>query len=104
MALYYSLHIYKCKADLVLDQVFKNGIKIHKETKEKLARDLELQLVQTQDVLSMWGWIRGKAGINDQYERIVERLGIKDKLPITDSGKISSKASDLEEHNHLSVY
>jgi DNA polymerase I-like protein with 3'-5' exonuclease and polymerase domains len=95
-----SAHL-QCKADLVLDQIYKNGIKIHKETKEKLARDLELQLVQTQDVLSMWGWIRGKAGINDQYERIVTRLGIKDKLPLTDSGKISSKASDLEEHNHL---
>ena len=95
-----SAHI-QVKGDLVLDQIYKNGIGIDLESKSALANQLETQLAHINERLCMWGIVDGKSGSQGQYERAVARLGIIDKLPTTATGKVSSKASDLEPFQYI---
>lgn len=94
-------HHTQVKGDLALNQIYKNGLGVDLEAKDKLSKELEIQVSNTSERLAMWGIVRGKKGIQDMYERAVTRLGIADKLPRTDSGKISSKGSDLKYYKHI---
>lgn len=95
-----TAHI-QVKGDLVLSQCHINGIGVDLEAKNKLAQELEKEISNIGDRLYTWGIVRGKPGINDQYERVIKRLGLEPKLPKTDSGKISSKGSDLEPYQYI---
>lgn len=95
-------HHIQIKGDLVLDQIYKNGIEIDLEACNALKNTYELKVSTYAKRLAMWGLVRGKAGISDAFERALIRLGIADKLPKTASGKTSSSYDDLIEYRHMS--
>ena len=89
-------HDIQVKGALALSHIYKNGIGFDLEKRDEWLHNVNLEMEKHANVLASWGWVRGKKGIKDQFERVVDMLGIKDKLPLTDSGVISSKAEDLE--------
>lgn len=95
-----SAHI-QVKGDLALDQIYKNGIGVDLTAKDKLAQEFETEISHIDERLAQWGIVKGKKGSQEQYERAVLRLGIADKLPRTETGKISSKAGDLEPFTYI---
>ena len=44
--------------------------------------DVDKKMGVERDILASWGWVRGRKGVNAQYVRICEQIGIKDKLPM----------------------
>lgn len=89
-------HDIQVKGALALSHIYKNGIGFDLEKRDEWLHNVNLEMEKHANVLASWGWVRGKKGIKDQFERVVDMLGIKDKLPLTESGVISSKAEDLE--------
>jgi DNA polymerase I-like protein with 3'-5' exonuclease and polymerase domains len=60
-------------------------------------KDINKELNNVSERLSMWGWVRGQKGIKDRYAKIMDDLNLSHKLPRTEDGSISSKRDDLEE-------
>jgi DNA polymerase-1 len=89
-------HDIQAKGALALSHIYKNGIGFDLEKRDEWLHSVNLEMEKHANVLASWGWVRGKKGIKDVFERIVDMLGIKDQLPRTESGVISSKSEDLE--------
>lgn len=89
-------HDIQVKGALALSHIYKNGIKVDLERRDALVATLQKEMENYSNILATYGWVRGRKGIKDQFERILDLLDIKDKLPLTESGGISSKADDLE--------
>ena len=84
------------KGDLALTHMYKNGIGFDLSQRDEWLEGVDEQMQVQRDVLASWGWVRGKKGIKDVYERIVTKLGIADRLPRSEkSNDLSSKADDL---------
>jgi len=96
-----SAHI-QVKGEWALSNIFKNGIGFDLPMKDEWLDKANQSLTVLQDRLAMWGWIRGQKGLKERYERIINLLGLADKLPRTDSGGISSKGDDLEPYRNIS--
>jgi DNA polymerase I-like protein with 3'-5' exonuclease and polymerase domains len=90
-------HDIQIKGDLALNHIRKNGIGIDLKTKDEILSELDAQLEGAADVLATWGWVRGLKGLQQRYEQALEYAGIKDLLPRTANGDVSSKSDDLKE-------
>lgn len=88
-------HDIQVKGDWALDCIYKNGIGFDLQAKSVLVEDATKTLINLQDKLAMWGYVRGKPGINDIFDDILKNLGIYDDLPKTDTGKVSKSSEDL---------
>jgi len=88
-------HDIQVKGDLALNHIRKNGIGFDLASRDKWLVGIKQELNKHANILASWGWVRGRKGIKDVYTSIVERLGIVDQLPRTESGDLSSKADDL---------
>ena len=88
----------QAKGDLALLHMHKNGIGFDLEQRDKWVENLDKEISKHSNILASWGWVRGKKGVNDVYESIIDRLGIANALPRTASGVVSSKADDLEQY------
>jgi DNA polymerase I-like protein with 3'-5' exonuclease and polymerase domains len=91
-------HDIQAKGDLALLHMHKNGIGFDLEQRDKWVENLDKEISKHSNILASWGWVRGKKGVNDVYESIIDRLGIANALPRTASGVVSSKADDLEQY------
>jgi len=89
------------KGDLALKHVYRNGIGFDLEKRDEWIIGMRDKLQVQADVLATWGWVRGVKGINTRFESILDRLGIKGKLPLTESGCISSSRDDLEPYDNF---
>lgn len=89
-------HDIQVKGDWALDCIYKNGIGFDLSAKADLVESATKELDVLQDRLAMWGYVRGKPGINGIFEDILKTLGIYDKLPKTATGKPSSASDDLD--------
>jgi DNA polymerase-1 len=87
-------HDIQVKGDWALKQIYKNGIGFDLEARDAWLKDVDSKLETQANILASWGWVRGKKGIKDQYEKVIDLLGIS--LPRTESGEMSSKSDDLE--------
>lgn len=87
------------KGAVALDQIYKNGIKLDLEARDKWLANINKQMEVEADILATYGWVRGKKGIKDIYENIIHYLDLHNVLPRTEDGSISSKREDLEQYN-----
>jgi len=83
------------KGDLALFHIRKNGIGFDLEAREQWLSKFSSNIEPVKDRLATWGWVRGMKGLKERYERIVTHIGLKDLLPRTEDGSISSKYDDL---------
>lgn len=89
-------HDIQAKGDLALLHIYKNGIGFDLSQRDKWLKHIDKEMEKHSNVLASWGWVRGKKGIKDDYERIITRLGLSDILPRSSkSNDLSSKAEDL---------
>lgn len=84
------------KGNYALQRIYKNGIGFDLPRKEKWLEEANEKMFKLQEHLSMYGWVRGAPGVNDRMESILEQIGIADKLPKTETGKISSSVKHLQ--------
>ena len=94
-------HHIQVKGDLALYHIYKRGIGFDLSRKEDWLKEQDKTLFSLQERLANWGWVRGVKGVNDRFEEILKFLGIADKLPITDTGSISSKSDDLSQFRDI---
>lgn len=93
-------HNIQVKGDLALNNVYKNGIGVDLLAVSTKVAELNNEMDIYRKRLATWGYVQGKPGINDRYEMIMDKIGLKDKLPVSGtSGKLSSKTSDLEKYS-----
>lgn len=91
-------HDIQVKGELALTHIRKNGIGFDLPSKYEWLAEKNTQLDTLAERLGTWGWVRGVKGIKQRYEHIMEYIGLKDKLPRTEDGSLSSKREDLEEY------
>ncbi len=84
---------------VALQQVYKNGIGLDQEKREKYLEEKNKLLEINQEILASEGWIRGVKGANQQFNEIVDYLELD--LPKTENGDYSSKAEDLEQYGNI---
>lgn len=95
-------HHIQVKGDLALDCIYKNGLGFDQSAAKARLSELELDLSTIRQRLATWGYVQGRAGISEQYERIVKQLGIYEQLPKSEkTGKPSQKANDLQQYSNL---
>jgi len=95
-------HHIQVKGALALDDIHKNGLGFDLEAARERLAELEGSLSIIKQRLAMWGYVQGRAGISEQYERIVKQLGIYDELPKSEkTGKPSQKSDDLQPYINL---
>jgi DNA polymerase I-like protein with 3'-5' exonuclease and polymerase domains len=94
-------HDIQVKGDLALSHITKNGIGFDLARKEEWLAEQDRKLHELQERLANYGWVRGVKGVNERFEDILEWLEIKDKLPRTETGAVSSKSADLAKFRHL---
>lgn len=75
-------HDIQVKGEFALQRIYKNGIGFDLNGRDRWLEELDPKMELEADRLAMWGWVRGKKGIKDQYVSICEMIGIKDKLPM----------------------
>lgn len=81
-----------------LNRIENRGVYVDPERWQAKVNELEPKLKHLANVLATYGWVQGAQGIQDRYEWIVkDYLGLK--LPVTDDGKVSSAAADLEKYS-----
>ena len=89
-------HDIQIKGDLALNHIRKNGIGFDLQMRDTWLEDMNRRLEVASDVLATWGWVRGLKGLQQRYEQAMEYAGIKEHLPRTASGDLSSKSDDLD--------
>ena len=89
------------KGAVALNQMYKNGIGFDLEQRDVWLQDMDKKLQIEADILASWGWVRGKKGIKEIYENIIDYIGLRNVLPRTEDGSISSKSEDLEKYNDI---
>jgi DNA polymerase-1 len=95
-------HDIQVKGDLALNHIYKNGIGFDLARRDEWLAEVDKEMQIQANILATWGWVRGKKGIKDVYERIITMLKLDAVLPRTESGEISSKSEDLEPYKHHS--
>jgi len=96
-----SLHI-QVKGELVLDQLYKNGVGIDLPYAKALLTPLSKEVQDISTRLAMWGYVPGKSGVAQDYERIMETLGLVDSLPRSEKkGSLSAKEEDLRSLTYI---
>jgi DNA polymerase-1 len=95
-------HDIQVKGDLALNHIYKNGIGFDLARRDEWLAEVDKEMQVQANILATWGWVRGKKGIKDVYERIITMLKLDAVLPRTESGEISSKSEDLEPYKHHS--
>jgi len=88
------------KGAIALDQIYKNGIGFDLQQRDEWLKGMNSKLETEANVLATWGWVRGKKGIKDVYENIINIIGLSNLLPRTEDGSISSKSEDLEKYSY----
>jgi DNA polymerase I-like protein with 3'-5' exonuclease and polymerase domains len=84
------------KGDLALGEIYKNGIGVDLEATQNIKTKLGDRLGIVEQRMALWGYIKGRPGVLDIYENILEHIGIADQLPRSPkSNRISSKEDDL---------
>lgn len=94
-------HDIQVKGDWALGCMVRNGIGFDLARKEEWLKEQDETLLNLQRRLANYGWVRGQKGVNQRFEEILDWLGIKDKLPTTTTGSVSSKTEDLKNFRHL---
>jgi len=93
-------HHIQVKGALALDDIHKNGLGFDLETAKLRLSELDTQLLSLKQRLAVWGYVQGRAGITDDYERIITHIGLADKLPRSKkTQKITQKSSELEPYS-----
>lgn len=83
------------KGNYALYRIYKNGIGFDLPRKEAWLEEANEKMFKLQEHLSMYGWVRGAPGVNDRMEQILTDIGVAEKLPRTETGKISKSSKDL---------
>lgn len=94
-------HHIQAKGDLALSHIYKRGVGFDLRRRDIWLKAAQNKLTKIQHRLATWGWARGVKGNKEEYEYILDFLGIKDLLPHTEDGSVSSKADDLEPYRHM---
>ena len=94
-------HDIQVKGDLALNHIYKNGIGFDLARRDEWLKEIDKKMQEHADILASWGWVRGRKGIKDVYSRIIDFIGISNKIPRTESGELSSKAGDLQEFRDI---
>lgn len=89
-------HDIQAKGDLALTHIHKNGIKFDLSKRDSWLACIQADMERCENIMASWGFVRGVRGNQDALERILTTLGISDKLPLTETGKISTKSEDLQ--------
>ena len=89
-------HDIQVKGDLALLHIHKNGIGFDLRQRDLWLEHVDKEMNKHANILASWGWVRGKKGIKDDYERIITQLGLEPHLPRSEkSNELSSKSEDL---------
>lgn len=93
-------HHIQVKGALALDDIHKNGLGFDLEAAKLRLSELDEQIYGLKQRLAMWGYVQGRAGITEDYERIMKHIGLYDKLPKSKkTQKVTSKSSELEPYS-----
>ncbi len=82
--------------DLALAKVTRNGIHIDQERVTRIKQELELEKVRNEEILSTYGYIKGKKGNTKVLEEICQKEGFN--LPATETGKMCTAKVYLEDY------
>lgn len=89
-------HDIQAKGDLALTHIHKNGIKFDLSKRDSWLASIQKDMERCENIMASWGFVRGVRGNQDALERILTILDISDSLPLTETGKISTKSEDLQ--------
>jgi len=92
-----SQHI-QVKGELALDQIYKNGIGFDVETKDKWLVQVEKDMKMYEERMAVWGYIKGRKGVQTDFHRILKHLNIYDNLPLTEKGNKCTSADQLKKY------
>lgn len=82
--------------DIALAQVTRNGIHIDQERVERIKGELEIEKVRNEEILSTYGYVKGKKGNTKVLEDICKQEGFH--MPVTASGRMSTAMNYLKEY------
>lgn len=89
------------KGNYALYRIYKNGIGFDLNRKENWMEENTSRMFNLQEALSTYGWVRGAPGVSDRFDTILQMVGVADKLPLTDTGKLSKSSKDLSKHTNV---
>lgn len=93
-------HHIQVKGALALDDIHKNGLGFDLDAASKRLEEIDERLFDLKQKLAMWGYVQGRAGISDQYERIIKHIGLYDVLPKSKkTQKVTQKSAELEPYS-----
>ena len=79
-----------------LDKVLRTGVGFDLDKKNEVLARLQASAEEAKRTLAKYGFIPGKKGVQQDYQDIIQKLGLN--LPLTRTGKVSSGADHLEQH------
>ena len=88
-------HHIQVKGHYATDNMIKNGIGVDLGRVKELTESIKRDIKAYEDRLAVWGWVRGRPNIRLVEAQIFERIGIKDKMPKTDTGLMSKSYDHL---------
>ena len=91
-------HHIQVKGHYATDNMIKNGMGVDLDRVKELTESIKKDIKGYEDRLAVWGWVRGRPNIRLVEAQIFERIGIKDKMPKTDTGLMSKS------YDHLTPY
>lgn len=90
-------HDIQVKGALVLDQIYKNGIKVDHVEKDKVLKTIYDESSIIAKRLAMWGYVKGKKGNKKVLFDVIKHLGFLKKLPKTKKSKEPDTSKDALE-------
>jgi len=78
---------------IALNRIYKRGIGFDLDKAQDKLKEINTRLEEYQNILALYGWVRGMKGIKDRYDNIIESMQLN--VPRTACGNYSSKGEDL---------
>jgi DNA polymerase I-like protein with 3'-5' exonuclease and polymerase domains len=88
-------HHIQAKGEYALAKIHQNGIGFDLERRDEWLTATKLEMNKRAEILATYGFVRGMKGNKERFLSALEFFGIKDKLPLTEKGAISTTAEAL---------
>lgn len=94
-------HHIQTKGEYALAKIHQNGIGFDLERRDAWLLNTQTELNKRAEILATYGFVRGMKGNRERMLSALDFFGIKDKLPLTEKGAISTTSDALSPYNHI---
>jgi DNA polymerase I-like protein with 3'-5' exonuclease and polymerase domains len=94
-------HNIQVKGEYALSRIHQNGIRFDLERRDEWLKGVKVEMDKCAEITATYGFVRGMKGNKERMLSALDFLGIKDKLPLTEKGAISTTAEVMAPYSNL---